>query len=84
MPDPPPIRTRFAPSPTGDLHLGGAWTALASWALARRAGGAFVVRVEDLDPPRVVRMNDRRSAIPIMSIPARQIDGCRVSARRVM
>jgi glutamyl-tRNA synthetase len=55
MPDPPPIRTRFAPSPTGDLHLGGAWTALASWALARRAGGAFVVRVEDLDPPRVVR-----------------------------
>jgi glutamyl-tRNA synthetase len=54
------IRTRFAPSPTGDLHLGGAWTALASWALARRAGAgkdghAFVVRIEDLDPPRVVR-----------------------------
>ena len=49
------IRTRFAPSPTGDLHLGGAWTALASWLVAREAGGAFVVRVEDLDPPRVVR-----------------------------
>jgi glutamyl-tRNA synthetase len=56
------IRTRFAPSPTGDLHLGGAWTALASWALARRAArvasheeSAFVVRVEDLDPPRVVK-----------------------------
>lgn len=47
-------RTRFAPSPTGDLHLGGALVALASWALARAAGGAFVVRVEDLDPPRVV------------------------------
>ena len=49
------IRTRFAPSPTGDLHLGGAWTALASWGVARRAGGRVVLRVEDLDPPRVVR-----------------------------
>ena len=49
------IRTRFAPSPTGDLHLGGAWTALASWVLARRENGAFVLRMEDLDPPRVVR-----------------------------
>jgi glutamyl-tRNA synthetase len=54
------VRTRFAPSPTGDLHLGGAWTALASWALARREGGAFVVRVEDLDPPRVVRGSAER------------------------
>jgi len=49
------LRTRFAPSPTGDLHVGSAWTALASWELARRAGGAVVVRVEDIDPPRVVR-----------------------------
>ena len=51
------IRTRFAPSPTGDLHLGSAWTALASWAVARRAGpqGKLVLRLEDLDPPRVVR-----------------------------
>jgi glutamyl-tRNA synthetase len=48
------VRTRFAPSPTGDLHLGGAWTALASWTLARAAGGSTVLRVEDLDPPRVV------------------------------
>jgi len=47
-------RTRFAPSPTGDLHLGGALCALASRAVARHAGGAFVLRVEDLDPPRVV------------------------------
>lgn len=47
-------RTRFAPSPTGDLHLGGAWTALASWVTARRAGGRCVLRIEDLDPPRVV------------------------------
>ena len=48
------IRTRFAPSPTGDLHAGGAWTALASWALARHHGGATVLRVEDIDTPRVV------------------------------
>lgn len=48
------IRTRFAPSPTGDLHVGGAWTALASWALARHHGGATVLRVEDIDTPRVV------------------------------
>lgn len=48
------LRTRFAPSPTGDLHLGGAWTALASWVLARRAGGSCVLRVEDLNRPRIV------------------------------
>jgi glutamyl-tRNA synthetase len=48
------MRTRFAPSPTGDLHLGGAWTALASWVTARAAGGTVVLRVEDLDPPRIV------------------------------
>jgi glutamyl-tRNA synthetase len=47
-------RTRFAPSPTGDLHLGGAYVALASWWMARRNEGAFVMRMEDLDPPRVV------------------------------
>ena len=47
-------RTRFAPSPTGDLHLGGALCALVSRDLAREAGAAFVVRLEDLDPPRVV------------------------------
>ena len=48
------VRTRFAPSPTGDLHLGGAYVALASWVLARRCAGAFVLRMEDLDLPRVV------------------------------
>lgn len=46
--------TRFAPSPTGDLHLGGALCALASWVIARASGGRYVIRVEDLDPPRVL------------------------------
>ena len=47
-------RGRFAPSPTGDLHLGNARTALLAWARARRAGQRFVMRVEDIDGPRTV------------------------------
>ena len=46
------IRTRFAPSPTGFLHIGGARTALFSWAYARRHGGVFVLRIEDTDVAR--------------------------------
>jgi glutamyl-tRNA synthetase len=46
------VRTRFAPSPTGFLHVGGARTALFSWAYARRHGGQFILRVEDTDLER--------------------------------
>lgn len=46
------IRTRFAPSPTGALHIGGARTALFSWALAKHFGGTFVLRIEDTDVER--------------------------------
>ncbi|MCL1825564.1 MAG: glutamate--tRNA ligase [Betaproteobacteria bacterium] len=46
------VRTRFAPSPTGYLHIGGARTALFSWAYARHHGGSFVLRVEDTDLAR--------------------------------
>lgn len=46
------VRTRFAPSPTGYLHIGGARTALFSWAYARRHGGVFVLRIEDTDVER--------------------------------
>jgi glutamyl-tRNA synthetase len=49
------VRTRFAPSPTGYLHIGGARTALFSWAYARRHGGAFVLRIEDTDLERSTR-----------------------------
>src|SRR5512137_915065 len=48
----PKVRTRFAPSPTGDLHIGGARTALFSWLLARHEKGIFVLRIEDTDAAR--------------------------------
>ena len=46
------VRTRFAPSPTGYLHIGGVRTALFSWLYARHHGGEFVLRIEDTDRER--------------------------------
>src|ERR687886_425062 len=46
------MRVRFAPSPTGALHIGGARTALYNWLVARQSGGAFVLRIEDTDRER--------------------------------
>lgn len=46
------VRVRFAPSPTGHLHIGGARTAIYNWAFARRVGGTFVLRIDDTDPER--------------------------------
>ncbi len=46
------IRVRFAPSPTGALHIGGARTALFNWLFARKNGGKFVLRIEDTDTAR--------------------------------
>ncbi len=46
------VRVRFAPSPTGSLHIGGAHTALFNWLWARRTGGTFVLRIEDTDRER--------------------------------
>ncbi len=54
----PPLRLRFAPSPTGHLHIGGARTALFNWLLARRLGGAFILRLEDTDAERSTRENE--------------------------
>jgi glutamyl-tRNA synthetase len=48
----PPVRVRFAPSPTGYLHIGGARTALFNWLWARQQGGKFILRIEDTDRER--------------------------------
>src|SRR5215472_1582222 len=46
------VRVRFAPSPTGFLHIGGARTALFNWLYARHTGGTFILRIEDTDAAR--------------------------------
>ncbi len=53
----PSIRVRFAPSPTGMLHIGGARTAIYNWAFARTMGGTFVLRIEDTDQVRSTEEN---------------------------
>ena len=50
---PAAVRVRFAPSPSGDLHVGNVRTALYDWAFARSTGGTFVLRIEDTDQTRV-------------------------------
>ena len=49
-----PVRTRFAPSPTGYLHIGGVRTALFNWLFARQHGGQFILRIDDTDQQRNV------------------------------
>jgi len=49
-----PVRVRFAPSPTGDMHIGGGRTALFNWLFARHYGGKFILRIEDTDEKRLV------------------------------
>ena len=51
------VRVRFAPSPTGMLHVGGARTAIYNWAFARAQGGTFILRIEDTDPERSTEEN---------------------------
>jgi glutamyl-tRNA synthetase len=53
-----PVRVRFAPSPTGSLHVGGARTAVFNWLLAQRTGGTFIVRVEDTDESRSTKQSE--------------------------
>lgn len=53
------VRVRFAPSPTGYLHVGGARTAIFNWLFARHNGGVFVVRIEDTDAERSTRESER-------------------------
>ncbi|HKB78179.1 MAG TPA: glutamate--tRNA ligase, partial [Thermoanaerobaculia bacterium] len=53
------VRVRFAPSPTGHLHVGGARTAIFNWLYARHHGGRFIVRIEDTDAERSTRESER-------------------------
>ena len=57
MPNNNDVRVRFAPSPTGKLHIGGARTAIFNWAFARAMGGTFILRIEDTDPERSTEEN---------------------------
>ncbi|MFM8290410.1 MAG: glutamate--tRNA ligase [Planctomycetia bacterium] len=59
----PAVRTRFAPSPTGYLHIGGVRTALFNWLFARRHGGSFILRIDDTDAER----NIEAALEPILS-----------------
>ena len=63
--DTTPVRVRFAPSPTGYLHIGGARTALFNWLFARRHGGKFILRIEDTDHKRLVEdaLNDIEASL---------------------
>ena len=49
-----PVRVRFAPSPTGEPHVGNIRTALFNWLYARHSGGTFILRIEDTDVARTV------------------------------
>ena len=53
-----PVRVRFAPSPTGPFHIGGARSALFNWLFARHYGGTFIVRIEDTDLERSTRASE--------------------------
>src|SRR3990167_11493253 len=53
------VKTRFAPSPTGFLHVGGVRTALFAWLVSRQASGQFILRIEDTDRSRHVKESEK-------------------------
>lgn len=62
------VRTRFAPSPTGYLHVGGIRTALFAWLVARQAGGQFILRLEDTDQKREVHGADEHIKLSLQAL----------------
>jgi nondiscriminating glutamyl-tRNA synthetase len=67
-PDPKEVRTRFAPSPTGHLHVGGARTHLFNWLAAKHAKGKLILRIEDTDTVRSTRESERMVIQDIMAL----------------
>ncbi len=63
------VRVRFAPSPTGYLHVGGLRTALYNWLFARQQGGAFILRIEDTDQSR---RKEGAAAVAVATITTRE------------
>src|SRR5436309_1383980 len=64
-PGPRPVRTRIAPSPTGDPHVGTAYIALFNYCFAKKNGGKFILRIEDTD---VARSNPQSEAVILQSL----------------
>ena len=67
------MRVRFAPSPTGYLHVGGARTALFNWLFARRQGGTMILRVEDTDAERNKPESSFRAFIDGLDLAGREL-----------
>ena len=85
------VRTRFAPSPTGRMHVGNLRTALYAYLIAKHAGGDFILRIEDTDQERYVEgavdiiYRFRKRAFSMMRVRTRTeawVPMCRVSGRR--
>ena len=76
------MRTRLAPSPTGALHLGNARTFAINWALARQRGWEIVLRIEDLDGPRI-KPNADRQAIDVLRCMHRVRQQCKINDERI-
>lgn len=74
-----PVRVRFAPSPTGYLHIGGLRTALYNWLLARRLGGEFVLRIEDTDRVRFVEGSIEKLYQSLVACDVKPDEGVRVN-----
>src|SRR4029079_6538193 len=76
------VRTRFAPSPTGYLHIGGARTALFCWAYAKQQGGTFILRIEDTDRERST-LESEQAILDTMALLGLDYDGPYVQMKRL-
>lgn len=82
MPDKNKVRTRFAPSPTGHLHIGGLRTAIYSYALAKHTGGDFILRIEDTDKKREVE-GSKEEIKELLQLFGLELDGEHTQSERV-